>query len=98
MKCTKQNHKVKKKCKIIYYGKPPLATPSQSRLWQHPVSSVGMLSNQKPSISPGVSDWLARVALVRGDWWSTLTAVFEYVVVSVTVGELCRWTDEFSLV
>lgn len=32
--------------------------------------------------------WLDGVALVRDDWWSALTAVFEYVV-SVTVGELC---------
>lgn len=48
-----------------------------------------MLTNEKPSMSSGVSDWPARVALVRGDWWSALTALFEYVVVSVTVGELC---------
>lgn len=61
----------------------------ENRLWQHLYRSGSMLTNEKPSMSSGVSDWPARVALVRGDWWSALTALFEYVVVSVTVGELC---------
>ncbi len=46
------------------------------------------LANQKLSISSGVSDWPVGVPQVRGDWWSALTAEFEYI--SVTVSELHR--------